>query len=86
MRKRIAWAWEKLDESCYRAKVIGGWIVLHTNSIAITDGKNRSTAQSESMVFLLDRDHEWEIAAPFNPSDPGKVHPKVNALDFAAPK
>ena len=62
MRRKIEWKWEKLDEATYRIKVIGGWLVLHTNSIAITDGKNKSTSQSESMQFISDKDHEWTIA------------------------
>lgn len=64
MRKRIEWEWEKLDEATYRSKVIGGWLILHVNSLAVTDGKNRATSMSESMVFLPDRDHEWSIMPP----------------------
>lgn len=78
MRKKIEWKLEKLDDHTYRAKVIGGWIVTK----AIFHPKGGVT---ESMVFVADRDHEWEIAIPFDPRDPGKVRPKVNPDDFASP-
>ncbi len=64
MQFKLDWKWEKLDETTYRSKVIGGWLLLHTNSIAITDGKKREAAQSESMVFIADRDHQWFIKPP----------------------
>lgn len=60
-RKFDGFVWEKLDQATYRAKVFGGWLVLHTNHTTITDGKKRETVQSESMVFLTDKDHEWNI-------------------------
>lgn len=67
MRKRINWEWELLhdvdsgnvSESASRAKVIGGWIVAHARAI-----KGNC---SESMVFIPDRDHEWEILKPLKP-------------------
>ena len=49
MRKKFHFEWEELDEETERAKVIGGWIVFHNFS----DG--------ESMVFVADIDHEWQI-------------------------
>lgn len=64
MAKKLIWEWERLDESTWRAKVIGGWLVLHTNSVAITDGKKREVAQSESMAFIADREHTWPILKP----------------------
>jgi len=82
MRKKIEWSWERLDESTYRAKVIGGWIILHTNHTTITDSKKRDMVQTESMQFVPDRDHEWAIAAAFNPSNKEIVKAKVNAADF----
>lgn len=85
MRKKIEWLWEKLDENTFRAKVIGGWLILHTNHIVITDSKKRDgVSQSESMTFVCDRDHEWVIVEPFNPADDGQfiTLSKVNAADF----
>lgn len=38
-----------------RAKVIGGWIINH---IVWT---SKAHAQSESMVFIPDPEHKWEI-------------------------
>lgn len=64
MRKKIEWQFEllhkrhegNLQESASRAKVIGGWIVIHTWVI--------KGIPSESMVFIPDRDHEWTILQP----------------------
>lgn len=60
MRKKFDFEWEKLDASTKRAKVISGWIVLHETQIISTKGL---IAATESMVFILDRDHEWMIPA-----------------------
>lgn len=58
--KKINFQWEEIDRSSgdfsrtYRAKVFGGWIVnswCHNNS-----------GVCESMVFVPDKNHEWEIA------------------------
>ena len=52
--------WEKIDwiEKCqirtWRAKVKGGWIVR-------TEAWDECTGQSESMVFIRDINHEWNI-------------------------
>ena len=67
MRKKIPHVWEQMDAASWRTRVIGGWLVLHCNSISIIDGKKRSTAQSESMVFVGDKDHEW-IVLPAEPT------------------
>ena len=56
MRKRIEWEWERLDETTWRAKVIGGWLVK--NEFAF--GK----APATSMQLVPDRDHEWNILQP----------------------
>ena len=64
--KRTEWVWEILDEFTKRIKVIGGWIVLngsHTNKGSI----------SESMCFVVDRDHEWMII-------PTKVAEKLDPI------
>ncbi len=86
MRKKIEWQWEKLDESTQRAKVIGGWLVMHFQHTTFTGKNNSQTFQTESMAFVMDRDHEWAIAAPFDPSVTSKAAPKVNASDFESPK
>lgn len=49
MRKKMQWEWEVLDETTSRAKVIGGWIIRSRGS------------KTESMVFVMDRDHEHTI-------------------------
>jgi len=54
MRKKIEWEWERLDESTWRAKTIGGW-VLKSEYVA-----NKMPATTS--VFVSDRDHEWIIA------------------------
>lgn len=81
MVKKVSWKWEKVDENTVRTKVIGGWLV-HT--MATLNGKNPTI--SASMVFVPDRDHEWTLVPPFDPSDPGTVKPKVNPADFEAAK
>ena len=58
MRKKFEWEWEVLDIETKRAKVIGGWIILH-KSTSVTLKGNFSTG--ESMVFIPDRDHEFMI-------------------------
>jgi len=82
MRKKIEWLWEDLDECTKRAKVIGGWLVLRLGATDIEKGKNGKVVFRESMTFVADRDHEWEIAPAFDPSVPDKQHPKLNADDF----
>lgn len=84
MRKKIEWNWEKLDGATYRAKVMGGWLVLHTNHTTIIDSKkNKDMVQSESMSFIPDRDHEWTIVTPIQPDAPKST---VKADDFAPSK
>ena len=56
MRKRIEWEWEVLDEFTKRAKVIGGWVLLHHTTV--------KGQVAESMVMIPDRDHEHEILIP----------------------
>ncbi len=84
MIKKISWAWEKLDENTYRAKVIGGWVLHHT----ICDGiASKPITRSESMIFIADSDHQWQIVAAFDPSNPGTKHTQstVKASDFESP-
>jgi hypothetical protein len=60
--------------------VIGGWLVLHTNFSAIRGGKKDDMVQTESMVFVLDRDHEWFIQPPVDEAEAKKI--QVTASDF----
>ena len=61
---KIPFEWEELDDregrQVYRAKVIGGWIIhsLNYDDIAC---KEYNLGQCESMVFVPDPNHEWEI-------------------------
>lgn len=60
---KIKYEWEMMDEShknfTDRAKVFGGWIVRSfTYEIA---GGEDAKGTSESMVFVPDPNHEWEI-------------------------
>lgn len=50
---KIEFKWESMGDSTWRAKVIGGWIVAH-----IIEGDKEFT---NSMVFIPDPKHEWEI-------------------------
>lgn len=76
MRKKIEWQWEELDESTWRAKVIGGWALKVRMFI---EGK-RGVVMSESMVFIADRDHEWYVVPPLKEVEPQK--PTVKSTDF----
>jgi len=69
MIKKMQWNWERLDANTYRAKVIGGWIVLHCGganscSDTLSSAELKKLPLSESMVFMPDRDHEWTIVTP----------------------
>lgn len=68
MKNKTPFKWEVIDiqESTFnvyrgditkRAKVIGGWVV---NTIFMETGQHE-TASSQSMVFIPDKNHEWEI-------------------------
>lgn len=56
---KIPFKWEKLDAYTSRARVIGGWIVYSGRLDENVNGT--SVALSESMVFISDPNHEWEI-------------------------
>lgn len=77
MRKKIEWSWEKLDENTYRAKVIGGWMVMH-----VTVDRKKMASFSESLAFIPDRDHEWTIVLPIVEETP---KPRIDPRDFEAP-
>ena len=53
--------WEVMLSSTYsvtsRAKVFGGWIILHESDITYEDGYNSNT----SMVFVPDPLHQWNF-------------------------
>lgn len=83
MRKRIEWQWERLDDNTLRAKVIGGWIVrcigglLKAEVVSVKEAK--SLSMSESMIFVADRDHEWNILPPVKVEEPKQTN---KAADF----
>ena len=53
--------WEEIARSTYRLKVLEGWIVLHQTSRELSGGCEPAVALSESMCFVPDPDHNWEI-------------------------
>jgi len=61
IKERFEWELLKMNNSpyagTYRAKVPGGWIVLHWSQTRF--GENGGT--SESMVFIPDPNHEWKV-------------------------
>lgn len=83
MRKRIDWGWEVLDESTQRAKVIGGWLILRYMTSESDSNKKVTINFKESMVFVSDRDHEWEIMPPIVDV---QMQRSTIANDFKAPK
>ena len=56
MRQKIDWNWERLDNSTWRAKILGGWLVKSE----FTNNKSASV----SIAFVPDRDHGWMINKP----------------------
>ena len=85
MQKKIEWQYEKLDEASYRAKGIGGWVLLHTCHTTIMNCKDKKMVQSESMVFIPDRDHEWHIL-PVLQEVKAQLKSQVIAADFEPKK
>ena len=66
--KKIKFEWECLSNKYIfnidgkelktsRAKVIGGWLILHLQMQLV----NGQIVKSESMTFIPDKNHEWEI-------------------------
>ena len=47
--------WEKVTSNTRRARVFGGWVLKNFTWDADWE------SQSESMVFIPDENHEWEI-------------------------
>lgn len=54
---QVTFKWETIAENTYRAKVIGGWIVVHGSQRNTTLG---ALSQPESMSFVFDPFHWWE--------------------------
>ena len=83
MRKRIEWEWEVLNDhpasATKRAKVIGGWLVVHQTYYDLGSQKARL---SESMSFVPDREHFWEIKPPMQETP--AVQAKALANEFTA--
>lgn len=67
MRKKIPHSWERMDGNTHRCRVIGGWLVIHVSYDLKT-----LRVLSESMSFVLDRDHEWTLVPPIENLDPVK--------------
>lgn len=51
----------ELNELTYRAKVFGGWIVKNFTRMMDSRESPEWIASSESMVFIPDPEHKWEI-------------------------
>jgi len=51
--KKIKFEWEYIGGLTSRAKVIGGWIINHRDTF--------EQGYGESMVFVSDPNHKWEI-------------------------
>jgi hypothetical protein len=54
--------WEEITKTTSRMPVFGGWIILHSKSQCSSSPMGGvASALSESMVFVPDHNHEWEI-------------------------
>ena len=57
--------WEEIKKlnvcQTYRAKVPGGWLV--NNVSKFMDARGVAAGQSESMAFVADPGHKWEVDA-----------------------
>ena len=84
MRKKIEWMWETVDEETSRAKVIGGWIVLHVKTTKAVSKSGSNVQQSESMIFVADRDHEWHLIEPISNviNKKIKIHPQSKKMSL----
>lgn len=76
MIKKMEWKWEQLDESTWRARVIGGWCLKVRMFI---EGK-RGVIMSESMTYIPDRDHLWTIVPALKETEEQKQ--TVKSADF----
>jgi hypothetical protein len=65
----IPFEWEKLDGSNQRAKVYGGWIVIHFEDVFVNipgQGMVCGWEWKSAMVFIPDSKHEWKITKQEN--------------------
>ena len=66
----MEWEWEKLDADTYRARVFSGWLVQALDE----------TLKAQSMCFVPDPCHEWEIGE--ENAEPPELFPGTkDALD-----
>jgi len=79
--KKIPFEWEIVEEKektqVYKAKVIGGWLVM----TVVQEPKLKII--SHSTIFLADRDHEWFHIPPYKEERPPE---SKLAADFGAPE
>lgn len=52
---------EEFSSSTYRIKVFGGWLVNNLTTIETHYKDGRQLTVTESMVFVPDPEHKWEI-------------------------
>lgn len=52
--KKILWEPEKLDQLSWRAKVLGGWMV-------VTEIVSEKGHVSNTSIYVQDQHHKWEI-------------------------
>lgn len=85
---KVVWEWEVIEDGTARVKVMGGWIVLRTKQTHATgEFKNKvgvNIVNSESMIFIPDKEHAWQIIPPYVDTKPAES--KKLAADFESPK
>lgn len=61
----MKWQWTSIDSTHERTKVIGGWLVKSYQDVMVSlhedQPKQEGYEWRESMVFVPDINHEWEI-------------------------
>jgi hypothetical protein len=59
---KIKFEWERIKEfNSYRAKVIGGWMVIHTPKFSEDPFLEDPKPFATTSCFIPDVDHKWEI-------------------------
>lgn len=64
---KIPFSWKKIWQSggceiaTYRAKVFGGWLIWQDRFHSFDAEINNEAALSDTMIFVSDPKHEWEI-------------------------
>ena len=58
---KIKFEWEMVSNRSRRAKVFGGWVFHTFDQETESDVDGNAIALSESMVFIPDVNHQWEI-------------------------